>query len=69
MTLNKTDLKAGISAILRDMQNRDSDSIEEFSNRLATEIDSYIKMAKITYISGLTAPNGPVTGVFNGKLE
>ncbi|TWI22204.1 hypothetical protein [Sphingobacterium siyangense] len=69
MALNKQELKSGIVSIVRDMQKRDADSVEEFAERLAGAIDTYVKGAKITYTSGLVAPNGAVTGTFNGKLE
>lgn len=69
MALNKQELKSSIVSIVRDMQERDADSVEEFAERLAGSIDAYVKGAKITYTSGLVAPNGAVTGTFNGKLE
>lgn len=69
MALNKDDLKQDIIEIITDMRSRDENSDEEFANRLATAIDTYVKAAKIVYQSGLAAPNGAVTGTFQGKLE
>jgi hypothetical protein len=69
MSLNKNNLKTDIKDIITDMRSREENSDDEFADRLATVIDSYVKNATIIYQSGLIAPNGPVTGTFQGKLE
>ena len=69
MALNKNELKQNIKQILIDMMQRDTASYEEFAQRLADAIDTYVKQATINYTSGLTAPNGAVTGTFNGNLS
>lgn len=69
MALNKDELKQNIKQILIDMMQRDTASYEEFAQRLADAIDTYVKQATINYTSGLTAPNGAVTGTFNGNLS
>lgn len=69
MALNKAGLKADILAITTDMRTRTAVSDDEFAERLATAIDTYVKTAAIIYTSGLIAPNGAVTGAFNGQLE
>jgi len=69
MALNKNTLKQDIKVIITEMRSRTENSDDEFADRLATAIDTYVKTATITYQSGLTAPNGPVTGTFQGKLE
>lgn len=70
MSLNKDSLKNNIVAILVDFATRTEPAMEEFADKLATAVDTYVKEAKITYTSGLTsATGGAVTGTFNGKLE
>lgn len=69
MALNKNDLKEDIIEIMTDMRTREVNSDEEYAERLANAIDSYVKNATIVYTAGLTAPNGPVTGTFEGNLQ
>lgn len=69
MALNKTGFKNDVKQLLTDMRSRHDVSDEEFADRLATYIDTFVKTAAIKYISGLNAPNGPVTGTFTGNLE
>lgn len=71
MALDKPALKQGIVEILNDMMTRDSNSIEEFAERLSDKIDVYVRGAEIVYTSGLVAPpsGGPVTGEFVGNLQ
>lgn len=69
MALNKNTLKADIKNIITEMRSRTENSDDEFADRLATAVDTFIKTATITYQTGLTALNGPVTGTFQGKLE
>lgn len=69
MALNKSDLKNDIIEIMTDMRKREANADEEYAERLANAIDSYVKNAAIVYTAGLTAPNGPVTGTFEGNLQ
>jgi hypothetical protein len=69
MSLNKNNLKAEIKNSITEMRTRKENSDDEFADRLATAIDTYVKTATIVYQAGLTAPNGPVSGTFQGKLE
>jgi hypothetical protein len=69
MGLNKNALKADIKNIITEMRSRTENSDDEFADRLASAVDTFVKTATITYQTGLTAPNGPVTGTFQGKLE
>lgn len=69
MGLNKTEFKNNVKQLLTDMRSRYDVSDEEFADRLATHIETFVKTAAIKYISGLNAPNGPVTGNFTGNLE
>lgn len=71
MPLNKNTLKAGIKAIMTDMLSREENSIDEFAERLSTEIDNYIKSATIVYTAGLATPpgGGAVSGTFQGEIK
>ncbi|CVK17127.1 hypothetical protein Ga0061079_11629 [Apibacter mensalis] len=69
MALDKESLQAGIKSLLSEMLTRDSNSIDEFSKRLSSLIDNYVKTATIKYDGGLSSPNGAVIGTFKGKLE
>lgn len=70
MALNTSQLKTDIIAILTDMSTRETNSIEEFAERLSGKIEVYVKTADIKYTNGLTsATGGAVTGTFNGNLE
>lgn len=69
MALDKKKLEAGIKGILTDMITRENNSFDEFAERLATEIDSYVKDAEIIYTGGLVASTYPVVGTFEGSLK
>lgn len=69
MALDKGELKSDIKSILTDMMERETNSFDEFAERLAGAIDSYTKKAEIEYISGLANSGGPVTGTFKGNLK
>lgn len=51
------------------MMGRTENSIDEFSERLATAVVEEIKEAEIKYNDGLTADGSPVVGNFNGELQ
>lgn len=69
MALDKGKLKSDIKSILTDMMERETNSFDEFAERLAGAVDSYTKKAEIEYISGLSNSGGPVTGTFKGNLK
>lgn len=69
MALDKGKLKNDIKSILTDMMERETNSFDEFADRMATAIDSYTKQAEIIYVSGLANNGGPVTGTFKGNLK
>lgn len=69
MALDKGELKNDIKSILTDMMERETNSFDEFAERLATAIDSYTKKAEIDYQGGLANNGGPVTGTFKGQLK
>jgi hypothetical protein len=69
MSLNTTDLKTNIKALLEDLLTKEESSVDEFANRLADHIETYVKTADIKYINGLAADGKVVVGTFNGNLE
>ncbi len=70
MALDKGKLKTDFKQLFTDMRTREENSDDEFANRFADMIDTYVKSATINYASGLVAPTngGFVTGVFNGNI-
>lgn len=60
MALIKTVLKSGIKQLLTDMQTRDSDAMDEFADRLAGLIDTYVKSATIT-VNGVVTVGSAAT--------
>lgn len=69
MSLNKSQLKQEIAAIMEDMKNREEDAIDEFSTRMADAIDQYVKGIQINYTTGLANQGGPVTGVLQHTVS
>jgi hypothetical protein len=73
MALIKANLKADIKLLLQDMMERDEASFEEFSERLSTAIDEYIKDAMITttitQITAATMVAGPYPVTVTLPLE
>ena len=69
MALNKIQLKNEIKSILEDMETRETDSKQEFAERLADAIDSYVRQIDVIYVAGLVAPTGPVTGTFQNTVN
>lgn len=68
MALVKATLKASIKSILQDMQSRQTDSTDEFAERLATAIDDYVKSGDGVYQTAslkagatIVTSNTPVT--------
>lgn len=69
MALNKIQLQNEIKSILEDMETRETDSKQEFAERLANAIDSYVRQIDVIYVAGLVAPSGPVTGTFQNTVN
>ncbi|MCP4123687.1 MAG: hypothetical protein GY751_18210 [Bacteroidetes bacterium] len=77
MALIKTQLKQDIKTLLTDMRAKTDVSDDEFSDRLSTLIDNYIKSATITIPAGIPvstagtaaaqtgASTAPVTATIN----
>lgn len=53
MPLDKNTLKTEIKAILSDMENKETDSKDEFAQRLSEAIDAFVKSATVTIASGI----------------
>lgn len=53
MALVKSTLKASILSLLTSMRDKTEISDEEFADKLATAIDSYIKSATVTVAAGI----------------
>lgn len=68
MPLDTANLKIGIKTLLTDMQSRETDSIDEYAERLSQLMEDFVKSAQINYTSGLTNSGGPVTGAFVGNI-
>lgn len=69
MALDKIRLKNDIKQILVDMRSRTENADDEYADRMATSIDTYVRDAVIVYTGGLVTPDAPVTGTFNGNLN
>lgn len=66
MALDKTALKSNLKALLEDMMTRETDSLEEFADRLSTMIDTYVKTATITVQPGIVLNAGGYPGSTTG---
>ncbi|MBS7234184.1 hypothetical protein KHA90_24590 [Flavobacterium psychroterrae] len=66
MSLNKAALKIAITTLLTDMLEKESNSIEEFANRLSSEIEIFVKsgtvMVNVATTGSATAQTGTGTG-------
>ncbi|MDM1045261.1 hypothetical protein HX004_10210 [Myroides sp. 1354] len=69
MALDKSKLETGIRQLLEDMMKREENSFDEFANRLATVIDTYVKEGEIEYLGGLANSGGAVTGTIQGTIK
>ena len=54
MALNKQALKQGIIALQQDMLTKTDNSIEEYAERLASLIDSFVKSGEVTVQPGIS---------------
>ena len=63
MALNKQALKQGIIALQRDMLTKTDNSIEEYAERLASLIDTFVRSGEVTVQAGITLQAGTYAGV------
>lgn len=69
LSSTKEAAKMEVISILEDMMTRETNSIEEFTDRLFHTLENWLKQARIKYESGLTAGSNTVVGTFTGQLE
>nr|DAU26251.1 MAG TPA: hypothetical protein [Caudoviricetes sp.] len=62
MGLNKEQLKQGIIALQQDMQRKTDASMEEYAERLASLIDTFVRSGEVTVQAGITLQAGAYTG-------
>ena len=62
MGLNKEQLKQGIIRLQQDMQRKTDASMEEYAERLASLIDTFVKSGEVTVRAGITLQAGAYTG-------
>ena len=62
MALNKEQLKQGIIRLQQDMQRKTDASIEEYTERLASLIEAFVKSGEVTVRAGITLQAGTYTG-------
>ncbi len=53
MALNKQALKQGIIALQQDMQHKTDASMEEYAERLASLIDTFVRSGEVTVQAGI----------------
>lgn len=54
MALNKQALKQGIIALQQDMQRKTDASMEEYAERLASLIDTFVRSGEVTVQPGIS---------------
>nr|DAN71637.1 MAG TPA: hypothetical protein [Caudoviricetes sp.]DAR83967.1 MAG TPA: hypothetical protein [Caudoviricetes sp.] len=54
MALNKEQLKQGIISLQRDMLTKTEPSMEEYAERLASLIDTFVKSGEVTIAPGIS---------------
>lgn len=77
MALDKQTLKAGIITLQRDMLTKTDASMEEYAERLATLIETFIKSGTVTIEPGIpvstagsaTAQTGSTTSTGKGTIS
>ena len=62
MALNKQALKQGIITLQQDMLTKTDASMEEYAERLASLIDTFVKSGEVTVRAGITLQAGAYTG-------
>lgn len=68
MSLNKAALKTAITTLLTDMLEKESNSIEEFANRLSNEIEIFVKSGTVTVNVATTGSATAQTGTGTGNI-
>lgn len=76
MALNKQALKQGIIDLHQDILTKTNDSIEEYAERLASLIDTFVKGGEVTVAPGIsvttagtaTAQTGATTSIGKGTI-
>ena len=53
MALDKTTMKNSVKQLLADMMARDTDSTDEFAERLTSIVDAFVKSATVTVAAGI----------------
>ena len=66
MALNKEQLKQGIIRLQQEMLTKTEPSMEEYAERLASLIDTFVKSGEVTVQSGITLQAGTYTGATTG---
>ena len=67
MALNKQVLKAGIIALQQDMLTKTDASTEEYAERLATLIDTFVRGGEVTVPSGIPVGTAGTAAAQTGK--
>ena len=62
MALNKQALKAGIIRLQQDMLTKTDASMEEYAERLASLIDTFVRSGEVMVQAGITLQAGTYTG-------
>lgn len=62
MALNKEQLKQGIIQLQQDMLTKTEPSMEEYAERLASLIDTFVKSGEVTVDVGIPVQAGTYTG-------
>ena len=62
MGLNKEQLKQGIIRLQQYMLTKTEPSMEEYAERLASHIDTFVRSGEVTLQSGITLQAGAYTG-------
>lgn len=62
MALNKQALKQGIISLQRDMLTKTEPSMEEYAERLASLIDTFVRSGEVTVQAGITLQAGTYAG-------
>lgn len=76
MGLNKEQLKQGIITLQQDMLTKTDSSTEEYAERLASLIDTFVRSGEVTVAAGITvstagtaaAQSGATTSVGKGTI-
>ena len=76
MGLNKEQLKQGIIALQQDMLTKTNSSTEEYAERLASLIDTFVRSGEVTVAPGISvstagtaaAQSGTTTSIGKGTI-